>query len=1240
MDNLKRRRLLAALTEVKGHYKLVKKGRRWLTKGLFVAVVVAAGSVLSTEMVFADQWQANTPNQVRARLVKGARTFRFEKGDTFWAIGQVLNIKAQVLMAWNGYQEGDQYHIPVGTIIYIDGNHVTITDKKGQIKADKIVKPEQKNDPNKTVMNQVTDQPSRKVVADANGNVISSADNSTLRTQAPSVVAPEATSEPNVVNIIKPKDTSAISEMSTSEASSEATSTMTETSTSGTSSEAASTASETSTSETSSKATSTTSEASTSEASSEAVSTASEISVSEASSEATSTTSEASTSETNSEATSTTSEASTSEASSEATSTTSEASAGETNSEAASTTSEANTSEASSEATSTTSETSTSEASSEATSTASETSTSETSSEATSTTSETSASEASSEATSTTSEASTSEASSEATSTTSEASASETNSEATSTTSETSASEASSEATSTTSGASTSEAISEAVSTASETSVSEASSEATSTTSEASTSEASSEATSTTSETSASEASSEATSTTSEASTSEASSEAVSTASETSASEASSEATSTSENTSTENSTSSEAVTPGEDENTDFPKNMDDVKPERPAMPTVDTTSLQLAVINSTNVLSQASYLNADPLKQAAYQSALKKAQLALTNSAITSEEVSEVSNELNVAKTALDGKVTDISDAQKVIEASEATKQTASYKNATLDKRKAYDQALANLEQQLQLGATNLTQAEVDKLIAKVDETKANLDGKPLSEAEQTRADAIRTFQDTYDYYENAIAMLPADSQYVAAAKQLLDFYGIKDLDNEPVTSIENKTRLLKYIDYYIAPVKEQMAGRQSLEEEISKLEDLVANKITITNEITRLNDLIAGAKKMLADPDQAINYADKAEQLSKAGNQAITAQAEAVQALNAYNQARAEALQQLMADQVKGKDTYIELITADGKYGTNPKKVVARAELMEKTLPFQGSEKTGAMFNPEYLQYETVDDYLQVGTDAYEKMMATVAKLEDQIRKEFEMGRGDKVALLNDPSKLIRTVPTDEDVEALKPFFNLADAFTARSLENINRMRFAVGLYPLQKAPINDKRKAMAFVHALAGYIAGQIAYSKDNTTNIKSSHVGTVAALLAPHAMTAGWNENVYPSSNMPLESTHLTPEYLADLDNRIVLEEGIRFYGDLYKDPDAFQNAGHFMNMLTYTMGYYYATPVIHDISKETGGFEKYKLSITELFYAQATEKYKEMLRHFDEWPQINPETDLNRTDFSNLKGPQN
>ena len=100
------RKLKQALMEEKYRVKMAKKGRTWMLRGMTLAFLSAGFFYLNAEKVVADSWQANSVEVVAQRIDYDKKQFIFTKGDTFWAVSRVLNIKYQTLMAWNGFAEG------------------------------------------------------------------------------------------------------------------------------------------------------------------------------------------------------------------------------------------------------------------------------------------------------------------------------------------------------------------------------------------------------------------------------------------------------------------------------------------------------------------------------------------------------------------------------------------------------------------------------------------------------------------------------------------------------------------------------------------------------------------------------------------------------------------------------------------------------------------------------------------------------------------------------------------------------------------------------------------------------------------------------------------------------------------------------------------------------------------------------------------------------------------------------
>ena len=663
-------------------------------------------------------------------------------------------------------------------------------------------------------------------------------------------------------------------------------------------------------------------------------------------------------------------------------------------------------------------------------------------------------------------------------------------------------------------------------------------------------------------------------------------------------------------------------------DNNGGPSSIDEVSPSKPEQPKIDISPLQNLLMANSNIVSLPIYYNASENNRLAFDALMSEAKSLQYKLSLTNEEMVAMIDKLTAAKNNLNGKATDFSKADELLEEYNNRDNNQRYHNATASSQFAYDNAINELKK-LQ-NTTQVTQATVDSAIANVIEAKNQLDGKVLSTEEQNKFDAIKSFKEDIAYYQEAIKYLP--DAYRTAAEGLLQAQGLNVLSNinafstESIVSMQNN--LKTWLDFYIKSADKQLQGKRDLEAKIQELQNLVDTKLSLYTELNRATDFINASKEMLQDPSKAYLYEEQATKLTTVINEAIDAQNKADKLIADKEKERAAALEELLKLQVPGKDSYIKFTDENYKITASLDDIVERTKLVAKILPYLGDVYAGNPIDPEYLKYKTVDEYLQVGTPAYDKMVTTINRLKEDILKEFALGRGSKDSMGSNIDKRIKTVVTDEDVINLKPLIDLADAYSKRALENINRMRFAIGVPPMKMAPISDKRKAMMIVHALAGYQAGQ-----NPDFKIGDSHVGTIAVLLVPHAMTAGYSENVYPSANAPIISNHFTPEYMADVYNKLELMEGIKYFSNYFNDTEA--KSGHYTNIILPQHQYFYSAMIVGNVVPENNSFSSYRVSLTELFYELADDQYKWWLKHFDEWPKVNPETDLDRTDFNNL-----
>ncbi len=1085
--------------------KLVKKGNHWIAIGLTAFTLTAFTLGLGPTTIDAASllpWRATTPAEIAPRIAPTDQTYTFRAGDTLWALAQVLGIDYHTLMEWNGLHEGDQYHIPVGTVVKIRGNHVTMTTPDGRKLIDRNLPPQawrtQIGTTNTILWPQVSSGRSSEPIGTFGGL-------GTAATPLDQGSQPTTKGDKPTVSVTPGGEVPATS--------------------------ASGSASETPTSGTETPVTS-------GDKPTSSATLGGEVPATSASGAA----GETPTSGTDTPATSGNN------------STTSVTPGGEVPATSAS-------------------------------GSASETPTSGTETPVTSGDKPTSSATLGGEAPATS-----------ASGAAGETPTSGTDTPVTSGDKPTSSATLGGEAPAT----SASGAAGETPTSGTDTPVTSGDKPTSSATSGG-------EAPATSGSTSAGETPTSGTDTPA-----------------TSASGAAGETPTSGTDTPA---TSGDNPTSGSGASGEQPQSIDEVKPTPRPQPKIDLQPLQRRLLTGQNVMTTAAYYNADAAKQLAYRTALAAASQLQYDPQVTAEQMQAAIAQIDTAQATLDGQATDFKAATILLKRYDQRDQDPRYHNATTTAQAPYDEAVAALQKLMTTPA--VTQAMLDAAVAQVEATQAKLDGAILSPAEQAKVDAINEFKATVAYYQTALQYV--SPEYLPYAQSMLQFRGTNVLPYLNTYTTEdiqkNQTILKQSMDLYIQSSAQQMQGRRDLEAAVTALQNLVATRLTLYNEINRVNDFIKGAQAMLADPDQAYQYESQAATLQEVLTSAEAAQAAADKLIADNNVRRQEALKQLMAEQVPGTSTYVQYADEHYKLTTTLKKVVERAELVNATLPYQGSVYEGAPLDPEYLQYRTVEDYLQVGTPAYDQLVATVDRLKGQLQAELEAGRGGQDAINGDVTKAIRTVPTDADVAALKPLLNLADAYSQRMLKTVNLMRFAIGERPLELAPLNDKRKAMLAVHALAEYQAGLMPQFAGY------SHLGSIAVLLAPHTMTAGYNENTYPSGNPPVISQHLTPEYLADMESRLVLMEGIKYFEGFFTDKEA--KSGHFTTIIDMDHQYFYGVPIIGTMDQVGNGFTKYRISSTGLFYQVADDNYKWWLRHFDSWPKVNPDTDLDKTDFSNL-----
>ncbi len=176
-----------------------------------------------------------------------------------------------------------------------------------------------------------------------------------------------------------------------------------------------------------------------------------------------------------------------------------------------------------------------------------------------------------------------------------------------------------------------------------------------------------------------------------------------------------------------------------------------------------DKEKLIAEVSNYTPTQANFIYYNAENIKQIAYDTAVRSAQLVLNQENVTQAVVNQALADLLAAKANLDGQKTDISALRSAVSVSSVLKATdAKYLNASENVKQAYDQAVEAAK--AILADESASQASVDQALAVLTSAQAELDGVATS-TNDTKEPA-NTATDKKD--EGTVTPPPIDSEKV----------------------------------------------------------------------------------------------------------------------------------------------------------------------------------------------------------------------------------------------------------------------------------------------------------------------------------------------------------------------------------------------------------------------------------------------------------------------------------------
>ena len=292
----------------------------------------------------------------------------------------------------------------------------------------------------------------------------------------------------------------------------------------------------------------------------------------------------------------------------------------------------------------------------------------------------------------------------------------------------------------------------------------------------------------------------------------------------------------------------------------------------------VDKSKLQTEADNEGLTKETDKYKKASVDKKKAYDDALAAAKTVLADPNATQEDVNKAFEDLKKAENALDGKAESTDTVHKSELDSEAKKDSTvkdadRYKNASKDKKDAYDKALDAAKKVL--ANPNASQAEIDKALEELKKAEDALDGKTYRPETpsifDTNKDALKAeankeipTKETEAYKKASADKKAAYDKALEAAQKVLED------PNATQEQIDAALKALKDAEADLDGKLSEEVDKSKLEAEIKKEADLKLSadyKKASTDKQAAYDEALAAAKAILEDTKASQDQVDKAE-------------------------------------------------------------------------------------------------------------------------------------------------------------------------------------------------------------------------------------------------------------------------------------------------------------------------------------------------------------------------------------
>ena len=473
-------------------------------------------------------------------------------------------------------------------------------------------------------------------------------------------------------------------------------------------------------------------------------------------------------------------------------------------------------------------------------------------------------------------------------------------------------------------------------------------------------------------------------------------------------------------------------------------KDLEDAKNALDGQPT-NKDDLQSEVNKEDDVKSSDNYKNATDESKKKYDDALQKAKDVLADSNASQADVDKAKKDLEDAKNALDGQPTDKDPLKAEIAKDPSVKADSKYKNATDEKKEAYDKALEEAKKVDE--KEGATQAEVDKAKQDLADAAAALDGQPTNKDDlQTEVNKENDVKDSEKYKNATEDSKKAYDDALDKANQVLNDSGASQAEvNKAKEDLANAA----------AALDGQATNKDALQAEADKENDVKASdeyKNASDESKKKYDDALQKAKDVLADSNASQAEVNKAKKDLEDAKNALDGQATNKDALKAEiaKDPTVKADDKYKNATDEKKEAYDKALEEAKKVDEKEGASQAEVDKAKKDLEDAKNALDGQPTNKDALQAEAdkendvkgSDEYKNASEDAKKKYDDALDKAKevlndpdatqaevDKAKKDLEDAKGDLDGKETDKGSLKAEVDKEDTVKGSDEYKNASE-------------------------------------------------------------------------------------------------------------------------------------------------------------------------------------------------------------------